>query len=249
MKVIANLWRLIAIPLSVAVIVLGVLFFIDGKDIIDPATNFVNTELLIIYAAGFVLSLSTMLRPVFNPWKKRSAGLKAFLTVIMLILGAVLMPLFLLISIFGRLGRMFAHPVDPDERRPAKDEPAPKETVKGKKRDRSGPMGTAYINSMMWNLSAARAIAKLRDENYSGNIIVDDGDTAHTFSQVALIKLTGKEYALLCPIDRDGATEVYAIIRDPKLGTETLLLVENENLYRRVYSVYDALVAEKQIFG
>lgn len=97
--------------------------------------------------------------------------------------------------------------------------------------------------------SAAKALQKILDKEDSGDVILDDGEKYMRFKQVALIRLGEKQYALLSPVrEGDKASAVaYAYAIDPYPGTTilSLLPINNERLYRRIYAAYEQLLDER----
>lgn len=304
MKIFEIIWRIFAILVSVAVLVLAIVLGMQ-----DP----LNTTLLIaLYAVAYLFSLSTAIR-----WARRAcenaSGLGKFFTYLaFIILNVALTPITLVVSIFGRTKRIHnlnnyvPNPYDfegeaqkatkkakkADRKREVKASRAEKNTererqllerekiklermklenealrIKSEKArmkserksaKRGGKRHAAYdgihadISSSVWRASSRQAIAKILDDSYKGDIKLDDGIESKTYKQVALIKLTGRQYALLSPKNTQdelyGSAVAFAIAPDARTGERTLQAVEDEGLYKKIFSVYETLLAESN-FG
>ena len=104
----------------------------------------------------------------------------------------------------------------------------------------------------MWRASADRAVKKILDDSYKGDIRIDDGVEAKIYKQVALIKLNMQNYALLAEYDESGVpsseADIFAIV--PGSGrANTLVLVEDQELGEKIFSVYRTLLAEKRLYN
>lgn len=108
------------------------------------------------------------------------------------------------------------------------------------------------IRRSMWHSSADRAVKKLLDKNYKGDIKLDDGICERTYKQVAIINLNMQKYALLAEYGENGLpnteADVFAIVPNEIRGNN-LILVEDSELAEKVFSVYRTLLAEKVIYN
>lgn len=108
------------------------------------------------------------------------------------------------------------------------------------------------IRKSMWHSSADRAVKKLLDKNYKGDIRLDDGVCQKTYKQVAIINLNMQKYALLAEYGEGGLpsteADVFAIVPSEIRGNN-LILVEDAELSEKVFSVYRTLLAEKVIYN
>lgn len=240
---------MLAIPLTIAYIIFFVIIAMDPqqKDLILP-----------MYLVGYVLALSTVIRAVHKLCLEWMSPAKWIVYVLFIVFGFFTMPIFLIVSIFGRLGRIFSIPED--------------EYDEGSAKARLARDVAEDIRQSMWFLSSTNAVEKILDENYRGIIRLDDGTKAQHMKQVAIIRLSGKKYVLLCPISMpdildpdyrpgDEDNEAYMTPTDKKAlafaiapcpghpGNIALVPVENDNLYRRIYAVYDSLVAERDLYS
>ena len=231
MKFFAALWRICAIILTILTIITAILLFTKADFNLEADL----TSILITVGVAYVLAFSTIIRFVHNrvflsgPWGK------LFLGIFFFILGSALTPFFLIGSIFGRIHRLRT---TPEERR----------------------IGAIYaeevaeeINRDIWIASARVAIDQIFDKEYSGLVRLDNGEELKFYRQVSIIKSAGKTYSLLSPADEDSDDEgvALAVALAPYPGTDetSLVQVTNENLYRRIYSIYDSLLAEREIFN
>lgn len=303
------LWRLfLALPLTIGVYVLAIVAIIP-----DP----INVPLLIIcYAVGYLLSLSTVIRVAHRKNMYRSGGHKALMYVLACLINLPIAPVTLFISIFGRSYRLFnynKYEAEYDEESPAvrkllakqemrenskaeraahrreakelastvrADAKSTRRQIKnmqGVEREmvengfyerRSALLGTKRskrelrraettgavsdrIRSSMWRMSADRAVRKILDDSYKGDIRIDDGVSPKIYKQVALINLSMQKYALLAEYGEDGApsteADIFAIVPDGSYNT--LTLVEDKELAEKIFSVYRTLLAEKVIYN
>ena len=108
------------------------------------------------------------------------------------------------------------------------------------------------IRASLWRTSANRAVKKILDESYKGDIKIDDGIEPKIYKQVALINLSHQKYALLAEKDEHGrpasVANAFAIVPDARYGN-SLVLVEDDALRERIFAVYRALLAEKRIYS
>ena len=145
------------------------------------------------------------------------------------------------------------------EEEPAKDGKRKPKAAKGAKRsakqqrlDDIRDHSSERIRDALHRSSANRAVNKILDESYKGDIKIDDGTDPKVYKQVALIKLSHQQYALLAERDENGnassVASAFAIVPDARYGN-TLTLVEDEALKERIFAVYRALLAEKRIYS
>lgn len=108
------------------------------------------------------------------------------------------------------------------------------------------------IRSSMWRASADRAVKKILDDSYNGDIRIDDGVDAKVYKQVALINLNMQKYALLAEYDESGIpsreADIFAIVPSSTKGN-TLTLVEDATLAEKIFSVYRTLLAERRLYN
>lgn len=241
MKFLSTIWRILAIAATVGLIVMAVMFFAGGGVILDPKSGAIDTQFLIIYICGYVLSLSSAFRAVYTRTEALGPFVKALIFLPTLAACAILMPVLLVWSIVGRAIRIFRDP-----ERELLNEQLLAEAA------------AADIRSSVWEISAGRAVDFILDPAYRGPVRVDDGDKVHIMKQVALIRLDGNKYVLLSPtpapddegeIPDEGTAIPFAIAPKREGEGYTLVRVQNENLSARIYSVYNSLVAERDIFG
>ena len=111
---------------------------------------------------------------------------------------------------------------------------------------------SSKIRGSMWNASAAKAVEKILDDSYKGEIRIDNGVDTKVYKQVALINLNVHRYALLAEYGEDGApaaeADIFAIVSDPSYG-RTLAPVEEPELTDKIFSVYRTILAEKSIYN
>lgn len=236
MRVLGIIWRLIAIPLTIGLIAFLILAALtpEMQDLIIP-----------LYAAGYVLALSTVIRATRLATRFWHPFFKVLAYVIALALGVVLMPLNLFISLFGRFFRIFIRTSDYVS--------VTEDEIESHRR-RIAEEVASDMRKAIWNVSSRRAIDQILDENYKGDIKIDNGEIVKVMKQVALIKLTGKQYVLLSPRedrpeDEENMAYAFAIAPVPPKGRLALVEVTDPKLYRRIFSVYESLVAERAIYG
>ena len=231
MKFFAGLWRILAIILTILTIVTAVMIFTKPDFNLEADL----TNILITVGVAYLLAFSTIIRFVHKRVFLCGPAGKIFLGIFFFLLGTVLFPFFLIGSIFGRIYRLRT---SPDDRK----------------------IGARYaeevakeINRDLWIASSKVAIDKILDKSYTGLIRLDDGEDISFYRQVSLIKSAGRTYVLLSPADEssddEGVALAFAIAPYP--GTEEISLVKvtNENLYRRIYSIYDSMLAEREMFN
>ena len=111
----------------------------------------------------------------------------------------------------------------------------------------------AGIRASVWRSSSKQAIEKILDDSYKGDVKIFDGVDTQVFKQVALIKLSARQYALLAPKNPEsesyGMAVAYAIAPEANGGDRVLVRVEDEGLYRKIYAVYESLLQERGIFA
>lgn len=223
--------RVLAIILTILTLTFAVLLFTKADFNIETDL----TDVIIIAGAAYALALSTIIRFVYRRVFLSGPVGKFFFGMFFFILGTALTPIFLVISIFGRIYRIRT---TPEERR----------------------VGAIYteeshhiINRDIWIASAKVAMDQIFDKEYSGLVRLDNGEELRYYRQVSIIKSAGKTYVLLSPADEDSDAEgialAFAIAPYPGTEETTLVPVTNENLYRRIYSIYDSLLAEREIFN
>lgn len=302
MNLLLWLWRVLAIPTSIAVLV-GIVLVMVTTPINVPT-------LLILYGAAYLLSLSTAVRAMHRKYIYRT-GRRVLMCFLAALLNLIITPVTLVISVFGRIFRLFNYNTyyqaydenDPaeqkklakqDARDRAKDlRASEKKEIKAlageirekRKQDREAKKVASAenaktekkaqkaekkpslselrraeldshvnerIRSSLHGTSSNRAVGRILDENYKGDIKIDDGTDPKVYKQVALINLSHQRYALLAEKDEtgrvSGSAQAFAIVPDNKHGN-TLVLVEDEDLRSRIFSVYRALLAEKRIYS
>ena len=301
MNLLLWLWRVLAIPTSIAVLV--------GIVLVMVATPINVPTLLILYGAAYLLSLSTAVRAMHRKYIYRIGRrvLMCFLAALIIIIT----PVTLVISVFGRIFRLFnynAYYQAYDENDPAEQKKLAKQDARDRAKDlrasekkeikalageirekrkqdkEAKKMASAEnakaekkakraekkpslselrraeldshvaekIRASLHGTSSNRAVNRILDENYKGDIKIDDGTDPKVYKQVALINLSHQRYALLAEKDEtgrvSGSAQAFAIVPDNKHGN-TLVLVEDEDLKSRIFSVYRALLAEKRIYS
>lgn len=94
--------------------------------------------------------------------------------------------------------------------------------------------------------SESRAVARILNDDDTGDIILDDGVNLTRYRQVALIKLEGERYALLSPYGKSHLSKsfvhAYLIGTYPDTGAPSLTPVSDGGLYDRVFAQYKALL-------
>lgn len=229
MRFFAGLWRVIALGLTASTITAAAFTLLEPNFNIEDAW----LRLAVILGIAFILALSTIIRFVARCVRYRGFVGTLLIGLLAFVFATALTPIFLVISIFGRLGRLFC---------PHKAKPGARfaEDVREE------------INRDIWIASSQVAIKRILDREYDDDIKLDDGTEVTSYKQVALVRLSGRRYVLLSPINEEteavGDALAYAITSYPGTDSEALVLVENESLYRRIYSVYDSLLAERAMF-
>ena len=230
MKFFAALWRIFAIILTILTIVTAVMLFTKADFSLEADLN----NIIITVGVAYVLAFSTIIRFVHKRVFLSGPAGKLFLGIFFFILGTALTPFFLLGSIFGRIHRLRT---TPEERR----------------------IGARYaedvakeINRDIWIASAKVAMEQIFNKEYSGLVKLDDGEEVVFYRQVSIIKSAGRTYVLLSPADEDsddeGVALAFAVAPYPETDEVSLVQVTNENLYRRIYSIYDSMLAERELF-
>lgn len=303
MNFILWLWRCFALVASAATLIATAIFLL-----IEPLNIPI---LLILYGVGYLLSISSILRFFHRRCMYAGGGVRFAVYLLAIILNVVLVPLTLLLSMFGRTFRLINYNVyeralddtdprvqrklakrelkeegkrirraekialretaeqlreeeklarkavkngeiKPAEATPKKAATKAKKAKKPSKRDLISGEVSEKIRISMWRSSTNRAVNKILDESYKGDIKIDDGVEPKIYKQVALINLSHQKYALLAERDEHGKpasiAEAYAIVPDVRYGN-TLTLVEDDALRERVFAVYRALLAEKRIYS
>lgn len=231
MKFFAALWRICAIILTILTIITAVLLFTKADFNLETDL----TNVLITVGVAYALAFSTIIRFVHKRVFLSGPAGKFFLGIFYFILGTILSPFLLIGSIFGRLYRLRT---SPEDRRVGADfaEDVAEE-----------------INRDLWLSSSKIAIDKILDKGYTGLIRLDDGIEVSYYRQVSLIKSAGRTYVLLSPSDEDsddeGVAIAFAIAPYPGTEQTSLVRVTNENLYKRIYSIYDSMLAEREMFN
>ena len=230
MKFFTALWRISAIILTILTIITAVLLFTKPDFSLEADLN----NILITVGVAYALAFSTIIRFVYKRIFLSGPVGKVFLGLFFFILGSILTPFLLIGSIFGRIYRLRT---TPEQRR----------------------IGSRYaeeieheINRDIWIASAKVAMEKIFDKEYSGLVKLDNGEDVLFYRQVSIIKSAGKTYVLLSPADEDsddeGVALAFAIAPYPGTDEVSLVPVTNENLYRRIYSIYDSMLAERELF-
>ncbi len=239
MRVLGIIWRLIAIPLTLGLIAFLIIALMNPE---------MQSLVLPLYIGCYVLSLSTVIRWAHSIAKYSHPFLKFLAYLLAVVIGVVLVPVTVIASVFGRFYRIFVRTADyvditeddPETRRRKLDE-----EIRGDMRE------------AIWNVSSRRAIEQILDESYKGEVKIDNGEVIKVMKQVALIKLSGKKYVLLSPkmenedeLDQaENKAVAYAIAPVPPVGKMALVEVTDPKLYRRIFAVYESLVAERLIYG
>lgn len=230
MKFFAALWRICAIILTILTIITAVMLFTKADFSLEKDL----TNVIITVGVAYALAFSTIIRFVYKRIFLSGPVGKVFFGLFYFILGTILTPFLLIGSIFGRIHRLRT---TPEERR----------------------VGARYaeeiekeINRDIWIASAKVAMEKIFDKEYSGLVRLDDGETVTFYRQVSIIRSAGKTYVLLSPADEDSDAEgvalAFAVAPYPETEEVSLVPVTNENLYRRIYSIYDSMLAERELF-
>lgn len=303
MNLLLWLWRVLAIPASISVLI-GIVIVLLASPINVPT-------LLILYAVAYLLSLSTIIRPVHRKYIYRT-GRRVLMCFLAALANLVATPVTLVISVFGRIYRLFNYNTyyqAYDENDPAEHKKLAKQDARDRAKERrasekreikelageirekrklereakkaseaeaaktgkakqpkaerplsASELRRAEIDShvaekirrSLHDTSSNRAVDRILDENYKGDIKIDDGTNPKSYKQVALINLSHQKYALLAERDEAGhaspTAQAFAIVPDTKYGN-TLVLVEDEALRDRIFAVYRALLAEKRIYS
>lgn len=237
MRVLGIIWRLIAIPLT-----LGLTAFL----IIALMNPEMQSFVLPLYIGCYVLSLSTVIRWAHSIAKYSHPFLKFLAYLLAVVIGVALVPITVIVSVFGRFYRIFIN--TPDYVDITEDDPE-------SRRRKVDEEIRAQMRETIWNVSSRRAIEQILDESYKGDIKIDNGEVIKVMKQVALIKLSGKKYVLLSPKREDESEQdenkavAYAIAPVPPTGSMALVEITDPKLYRRIFAVYESLVAERRVYG